>query len=151
MHGAWGEMADRAARLLRERHRELRASDRRLHDFLAAIQASPNGVVLLDADNRIEWCSESAANQLDIDAERDIAAHITNLVRAPAFVQYLGGRDYRRDVTIDSRRRAAPQASRLSLQLHPYGDGRKLLLARDVTALEQARRHAARLCRQCLS
>ena len=95
-------------------------------------------MVLLDADNRIEWCSESAASQLDIDAERDLAAHITNLVRAPAFVQYLAGQDYRRDVTIESRRRAAPRASRLSLQVHPYGDGRKLLLSRDVTALEQA-------------
>ncbi|MEO9149346.1 MAG: phosphate regulon sensor histidine kinase PhoR [Burkholderiaceae bacterium] len=138
MHGAWGEMADRTARLLRQRDRQLRASDQRLQDFLSAIQASPNGVVLLDADNRIEWCSESAANQLDIDATRDLAAHITNLVRAPAFVQYLAGQDYRRDVGIDSRRRAAPRASRLSLQVHPYGDGRKLLLARDITALEQA-------------
>ncbi len=138
LHGAWGEMAERAARLLRDGRRELRASDRRLHDFLAAIQASPNGVVLLDADNRIEWCSESAANQLDIDAERDLAAHITNLVRAPAFVQYLAGQDYRSDVTIDSRRRAAPRTSRLSMQIHPYGGGRKLLLSRDITALEQA-------------
>ncbi len=138
MRGAWGEMADRAARLLRQRDRQLRVSDQRLQDFLSAIQASPNGVVLLDADNRIEWCSESAASQLDIDAQRDLAAHITNLVRAPAFVQYLAAQDYRGDVTIDSRRRAAPRASRLSLQVHPYGGGRKLLLARDITALEQA-------------
>ena len=138
LRGAWGEFADRVVRLLRERDRRLRASDRRLQDFLDAIQASPNGVLLLDADNRIEWCSETAASQLDLDAERDLQAHITNLVRAPAFVQYLAARDFRREVVIDSRRQAAPRASRISVQAHPYGGGRKLLLSRDVTALEQA-------------
>ena len=138
LRGAWGEFADRVVRLQRASDRRLRASDRRLQDFLEAIQASPNGVLLLDAQNRIEWCSEMAAAQLDIDAERDLLAHITNLVRTPAFVQYLAARDFRRDVVIDSRRQAAPRASRISLQVHPYGGGRKLLLSRDVTALEQA-------------
>ena len=45
---------------------------------------------------------------------------------------------------IFSRRGAAGRDSkpsrpvRISVHLHPYGDGRKLLLSRDVTALEQA-------------
>ena len=138
LRGAWGEFADRVVRLQRASDRRLRASDRRLQDFLEAIQASPNGVLLLDAQNRIEWCSEMAAAQLDLDAERDLQAHITNLVRTPAFVQYLAARDFRREVVIDSRRHAAPRTSRISLQAHPYGGGRKLLLSRDVTALEQA-------------
>ena len=136
--GAWGELVGRVRRLLREHKRQLRASDVRLRDFLEAIQASPNGVVLLDARNRIEWCSETAAHHLEIDAERDLGAHLANLVRAPAFVGYLNRRDYRRDVVIDSRGRTGWHASRISLQIHPYSEGRKLLLSRDVTALEQA-------------
>ena len=34
--------------------------------------------------------------------------------------------------------RAGSRPVRLSVQVHPYGEGRRLLLSRDVTALEQA-------------
>ncbi len=44
--GLWGTVVDRTRRLLRERERAIKASEQRLKDFLSAIQASPNGVVL---------------------------------------------------------------------------------------------------------
>ncbi|MEO8249134.1 MAG: phosphate regulon sensor histidine kinase PhoR [Burkholderiales bacterium] len=138
LRGAWGEAADRVRRFFRGRDRQLLASDDRLRHFLEGIQASPNGVLLLDAENRIEWCSATAASHLGLDAGRDLLQHIGNLVRTPAFVGYLNGRDWRREVVIESRNVAAPRPSRISLQLHPYGEGHKLVLSRDVTALEQA-------------
>jgi PAS domain-containing protein len=70
-----------------------------LQEFLAAIQASPNGVVLIDEQGRIEWCNQTAAAQFGIDAERDLLQHLANLVRDPAFVAYLRSWNY-------SRRRA---------------------------------------------
>ena len=54
-HGLWGEVSDRTRRLVRSRERETLESQNRLNDFLAALQASPNGVVLLDSQGRIEW------------------------------------------------------------------------------------------------
>ena len=138
LRGAWGEAADRMRRLVRENDRRLQASDDRLLHFLEGIQASPNGVLLLDHENRIEWCSETGASHLGIDARRDLLQHVGNLVRAPEFVAYLAARDFGRDVVINGRDPAASRACRLSLQLHPYGGGRKLLLSHDVTAVEQA-------------
>ncbi|MBU2409943.1 MAG: DUF3329 domain-containing protein, partial [Gammaproteobacteria bacterium] len=54
--GVWGDMAERIRKLLRAREKQTREAENRLQEFLAAIQASPNGVILLDELGRIEWC-----------------------------------------------------------------------------------------------
>jgi two-component system, OmpR family, phosphate regulon sensor histidine kinase PhoR len=138
MRGAWGEAADRARRLLRAREQKNQDSQNRLQEFLAAIQASPNGVVLLDAEGRIEWCNQTAAEHLGFDAQRDLQQHIGNLVRDPGFISYFAGGNFSHEVVIPGRENKPGRPSRLSVHLHPYGEGRRLLLSRDVTALEQA-------------
>jgi two-component system phosphate regulon sensor histidine kinase PhoR len=136
--GLWGEVAERTRRALRGREQLAADADARLQEFLAAIQASPNGVVLLDREGRIEWCNETAAGQLGIDPERDMQQLIGNLLREPAFAAYNAEGDYRGEVVIQGRDSSPSRPLRLSVHLHPYGQGRKLLLVRDVTALEQA-------------
>jgi two-component system phosphate regulon sensor histidine kinase PhoR len=42
------------------------------------------------------------------------------------------------EISDAGRESSAGSADALSVHLHPYGEGRKLLLSRDVTALEQA-------------
>ena len=137
--GVWGELSERIRKLLREREQQTRQAEDRLQEFLAAIQASPNGVVLLDEQGRIEWCNQTAAGQFGIDAERDLLQHMANLVRDPAFVAYLASWNYSRDVVIDAQgpqQRSHP--ARLSVQVHPYAGNRRMLLTRDITSLEQA-------------
>jgi two-component system phosphate regulon sensor histidine kinase PhoR len=136
--GLWGEAAERTRRALRTREKNAQESAERLQEFLAAIQASPNGVVLLDPEGRIEWCNQTAAAHLGIDPQRDLMQLIGNLLRDPAFTAYNAQGDYSRDVTITGRDSTAARPVRLSVHLHPYGQGRKLLLSRDVTTLEQA-------------
>jgi len=137
-HGLWGEAMERVRRLLRARDQQLRAAQDRLQDFLAAIQASPNGVVLLDADDRIEWSNLTAAEHFGIDPERDLLQLIGNLVRDPRFTAYAAGNDFSREVVIETYHTASNRRSKLSVHLHPYGEGRRLLLSRDITSLEQA-------------
>jgi two-component system, OmpR family, phosphate regulon sensor histidine kinase PhoR len=136
--GAWGEAADRARRLLKAQTRDLQASNQRLDDFLAAIQASPNGVVLLDKNGHIEWCNLTAASHFGLNPEKDVEQQIGNLVRDPDFKAYLASEDYTNDVTIAGKNSANSQSSRLAVHLHPYGHGKKLLLSNDVTAIEAA-------------
>ncbi len=136
--GLWGEVSDRARRLVRAREQQTLESDNRLQDFLAALQASPNGVVLLDVHGRIEWFNQMAAAHFGFDAQRDMLQHFGNLVRDPGFAAYFASGDYRRDVTMPGRESTPTRPVRLSVHLHPYGDGRRLLLSQDVTALEQA-------------
>ena len=139
--GVWGEMAERIRKLLRTREQQTRQAEDRLQEFLAAIQASPNGVVLLDEEGRIEWCNQTAASQFGIDAERDLLQHLSNLVRDPAFVAYLASWNYSRDVVIDApaqMRAHRGNLVRLSVQAHPYAGNRRMLLTRDITSVEQA-------------
>jgi two-component system phosphate regulon sensor histidine kinase PhoR len=136
--GLWGEAQDRFRRLLRVRDRQKKESELRLQDFLAALQASPNGVVLLDAQARIEWFNETASEHFGIEPGRDILQHFGNLVRDPDFANYFAARDFREDVVIFGREHSILKPVRLSVHLHPYGDGRILLLSRDITEKEQA-------------
>ncbi|MEY2809801.1 MAG: phosphate regulon sensor kinase PhoR [Pseudomonadota bacterium] len=136
--GLWGRVTDRIRRLLRERDRENQASAQRLQQFLSAIQASPNGVLLLDAQDRIEWCNEMAAQHLGIEIARDLAQLIGNLVRDPDFSAYLHRRQYETEVVIAGRDHRPNHPVRISLQMFPYGEGRRLLLTRDITAIEQS-------------
>jgi two-component system phosphate regulon sensor histidine kinase PhoR len=140
VRGLWGEAAERIQRALRVR--ELQASDaeRRLQEFLGAIQGSPNGVILLDAQGRIEWCNQTAADQFGLDPQRDLMQHVTNLVRDPSFTAYYNDNSSSggRDIVIPGPRSVPSRPVKLSIYLHPYGEGRRLLLSRDVTAVEQA-------------
>lgn len=138
LNGTWGEATDRTRRLLREQNKNLEISNLRLSDFLAAIQASPNGVVLLDKDGRIEWCNLTAASHFSLNPTADISQHIGNLVRDPDFATYFAGEDYTNEVTIAGKNGVNNRSSRLAVQIHPYGQGKKLLLSNDVTAIEAA-------------
>lgn len=134
MFGLWGEAADRCRRLLRAREQQVLESESRLQAFLAAIQASPNGVVILDGQGLIEWCNQTAAAHLGLDPQRDLRQQIGNLVRDPVFAAYYAGNDYGHEVTMAGRDSRPQRPVELSVQLHPYGEGRLLLLTRDVTA-----------------
>ncbi len=136
--GPWGEAADRARRLLRQARRRERASDARLAEILAALQASPNGVTLLDAQARIEWCNQMAQEHFGFDAVRDAQQSIGNLVREPAFAAYLAAGEPGQGVVLPGRAGTPARPVRIDVRLHPYGDGRRLLLSRDITQLEQA-------------
>ena len=138
LSGLWGEAADRARRLVRQGQLKAQAGDARLQEILQALQASPNGVMLLDAEGHIEWCNQMAEEHFGLDAERDAQQSIGNLVRDPDFSTYYASKDYTRDVVLPGRASTPSRPVRVSVHLHPYGDGRKLLLSRDVTALEQA-------------
>jgi two-component system, OmpR family, phosphate regulon sensor histidine kinase PhoR len=143
-NGTWGQLTQRVRHLLRTRDQQLAQSDQRLQDFLSAIQASPNGVLLLDPQNRIEWCNQTGAQLLELDAQRDVMQHITNLVRAPEFSEYLQEGDFTHDVMFETSTSTAQHPKRLSAQLHRYGSNvqgnvtRLLMLVQDITALELA-------------
>ena len=136
--GLWGEVAERTRRLLKNQEQQLLASEGRLQEFLAAIQASPNGVVLLDAMGRIEWCNQTAAAHFGFDPGRDVLQQVGNLVRDPLFAAYYAGADFSHEVVIPAPTSSSSRPVRLAIHLHRYGEGRKLMMSRDVTVLEQA-------------
>jgi len=83
--GILGESADQVRRLFRQKEVELNASKESLRQFLSAIQASPNGVVLLDNEWHIIWSNKTASRHLGIDPQRDVDQLIGYLLRNPVF------------------------------------------------------------------
>jgi two-component system phosphate regulon sensor histidine kinase PhoR len=136
--GLWGEVFERVRKLVRARDRAIQESDARLQEFLSALQASPNGVVLLDSDGRIEWFNQTAADHFGFDPLRDMEQHFGNLVRDPGFAAYYAARDFTGGIAMPGRDNSATKPVTLSVHVHPYGDGRSLVLSRDITSVEQA-------------
>lgn len=126
---AWGELAYRIERAFVQRDKALTAEQRRLSDFLSAIEASPNGVLLLDREGHIGWCNRSAADHFGLDPLRDIGQRVTNLVRAPAFVEMLNAGTTREPLTFTS----VANGLTLSILMREYGQGLRLVLSQDVT------------------
>jgi two-component system phosphate regulon sensor histidine kinase PhoR len=136
--GIWLDMAVRVQRKLRQQEKLAAVHQKRLQDFLSAVQASPNGVVLLDEQARIDWCNDTAAAHLGLDAHKDHLQHIVHMVRDPAFARYFAQDEHPTDVILEGRASSSVNAQKLSVHLHKYGEGRLLVLTRDITALAQA-------------
>jgi two-component system phosphate regulon sensor histidine kinase PhoR len=131
--GFWGELSYRTEKALRTREQHIGLERDRLQQFLSAIEASPNGVMLLDANDQIDWCNSVAAEHFGLDPQRDRLQRVTNLVRTPAFVAYLQAAEFGEPVVF-----AGPSGrSTLSVLVRPYGDGMKLVLSQDITERER--------------
>ncbi|MEO5698696.1 MAG: phosphate regulon sensor histidine kinase PhoR [Burkholderiaceae bacterium] len=132
--GLWGELGYRIERSIRSRERSAAQERERLSQFLSAMEASPNGVMLLDAADQIEWCNSRAADHFGLDPRRDRRQHVTNLVRAPAFVDYLQSDQFDEPIEMPD-----PRGLRtLSVQIRGYGEGFRLVLSQDVTERERS-------------
>ena len=138
--GVWGEIIAQIVRL----HRRKRFHKQRFVQLMRQLQRStaalPNGVVILNAQREIVWFNRMAASLLNLRRTADLGIRIENLLREPEFLRYLSAGDFSLPVVI---RPATAEASYLSLQVAPYGDGQLLLLVSDVSRqmrLEAVRR-----------
>ena len=132
--GTWDEVLTALHRYERSgAAREQQLADA-LTQFRRAAQAMPDGVVLLDAKNAIEWCNDQAAAMLELDSRADVGRPIANLVREPAFIDYLAseGEAHARPIRL-----AVAHGRVAAIQLIPYGESQTLLLARDITQAER--------------
>jgi two-component system, OmpR family, phosphate regulon sensor histidine kinase PhoR len=105
--------------------------------FQSAAEAIPDGMVVLDAGNRIKWANARALSLLGLDLAQDAGTALANLVRQPDFVRYLDIGDFNEPITIDSQRDAGVT---LSIQIVPFGVEEKLLICRDITRIEAVAR-----------
>jgi two-component system phosphate regulon sensor histidine kinase PhoR len=132
--GLWEEVFShlnkmvRTNRLQRERHAAA------LKQMEQATAALPEGVVILDDADRIEWCNPLAAIHFGLDSDYDIGQQITYLARQPAFVQYLAARQFDKPLVLHGARQ---DDLILSIKLISYGENQRLLISRDITQLQR--------------
>lgn len=132
--GLWGVVFARLARFVRRSDKERLGLNISLERLQRATSALPEGIVILDDKNQIEWCNSSAELHLGLDLGMDAGQHITRMVRQVRFVAYLDTGDFSKPFLLNQTRF---HDTLLSIQIVPYGDREKLLISRDVTRFEK--------------
>jgi two-component system phosphate regulon sensor histidine kinase PhoR len=131
--GVWEEAFAELHRFLKRHDAEQENLAQALARFRAAARALPDGVVILDHEQRIEWSNPTAVHHFGIDPRRDFGQPVVNLIRHPDFVAYLAAGEFSQPLVL----RAARVDTTLSLRVIEFGEERKLLNSRDVTADER--------------
>lgn len=134
--GFWEEVFFRLQRLVRNLKQQIRTVEKQHDRFIEAFQASPNGILMLDDQDQIEWCNAIAERFFGLNFKRDVLQRINFLIRRPEFIQYLAKRQFEDPLLLE--RMGVDGNLSLMLQAFPFGQNRHLLLVQDVTDLQKA-------------
>lgn len=132
--GLWDEIFSLLYRQGRAQSHQVQVLTHALVTFRRAAQALPDGVITLSADNHILWCNENAVRMFGLNLTVDAGRSLSNLVRVPEFQDYLLQADWSKTTTF---RLAQAEPKWYAVKMVEYGEGERLLLARDVTQLER--------------
>jgi two-component system phosphate regulon sensor histidine kinase PhoR len=138
--GLWGDVFNAIRKLMRQTAQTEHQLTGELERLQSAASAMPDAVIILNAQDEIEWANSTARKLLGIDFPRDAGMRFGNLLRDPDFAKYLHRGDFTEPLEIDS---PINDDIKLSLRLIPYGAEQRLVMCRDVTRLaklEQMRR-----------
>ncbi len=129
--GPWGELTAVIARIYRRKQFHKQRVGNLLREFRRLTAGMPDGAALLGEHNELLWFNQKAERWLGLKRRRDVGIRIENLLRYPAFVQYLEQGDFTQSVTL---LQPGPQQRWLSFHLvQAEGSSQKLLIVRDVT------------------
>jgi two-component system, OmpR family, phosphate regulon sensor histidine kinase PhoR len=133
-YGAWAEIF---STIYRDRRRHVQGAAE-LAQTLArserVAQALPDGIVLIDSEQRIEWCNALAERLLSIDLARDRGRIFSQLVRYPGVAAALSGSSPEQPLVV--RTLDNPQLSLWILVIR-FDAHDRIVLVRDVTLFER--------------
>ena len=131
--GLWGQIFYKIHRLQIKNRKRKRHFAQLLREFRKSTTAMPDGTIILNEQNQIEWFNRAAADLLDLATARDTGQRIDNLIRSPKFVSYLESNEYEEAIEFKS---PADEDVQISVQIVRYGRrNQRLLLIKDVTRL----------------
>jgi two-component system phosphate regulon sensor histidine kinase PhoR len=132
--GTWGDIFYRLQKLQKRQKASRGELTNALEQFEHAAMAVPDGMVILNGNDQIDWCNPAARTYMGLDYERDRGQFVRYLLRQAHFLEFLEAADYSRRLVCKS---PINREMTLSMQLVPFGEGKKLLVARDITELER--------------
>lgn len=132
--GLWDEVFSRLYQMVKLHNQTKQELAEELQHIEQATAALPEGVVILNDANRIEWCNPLAQQHFGLDIEHDFMQDITYLVRQPEFIEYLSAANFGEPLVMSPARH---DDMVLSIKLIPYGGDKRLMISRDITQLER--------------
>jgi two-component system, OmpR family, phosphate regulon sensor histidine kinase PhoR len=134
--GYWEEIYFGLQRLVKGLKQKIRNIEQQHDHFIEAFQASPNGIVMLDENDQIEWCNSIAERFFGLNFKRDALQRINFLIRRPEFIQYFVKRNFEEPLLLE--RMGSNSNLSLMIQAFPFGQKRHLLLVQNITDLQKA-------------
>jgi len=133
--GIWDEVFSRLYRMVKNHNQTKQELADELQHIEQATAALPEGVLILNESNRIEWSNPLSQQHFDLHPIHDEMQDITYLVRQPEFIEYLNAEsDFSEPLVM---RPARHDDMVLSIKLVPYGGNKRLLISQDITQLER--------------
>ncbi|MES2538462.1 MAG: phosphate regulon sensor histidine kinase PhoR [Pseudomonadota bacterium] len=129
--GAWTDIFSRLYRLRRDDQRNRTELTEWLARFRQAMNLLPDGVAIMDDVLFLEWCNPAAERHLGLNNERDKGMRVTNLIRNPAFIDYIILGRYEQPLTLALRDR------KLIVHIIPFENRRQILVTHDATETER--------------
>ncbi len=141
-YSLWSDIADANTRKQIRLQRETAQANKKHSAFLEAMSALPIGLVLLDDKGLMEWFNPTATEHFGFISPQDLKQQIIHLVRNPKFIHYWlhPQEEDNTGITIYGHKHSLQNPTKLALQYVYFGEGKRLLLSRDITALKQAER-----------
>lgn len=102
--------------------------------FNTVANAIPDGLIILNSSNEIDWCTAKAEIQLGLNIATDKNLPIVNLVRNSHFIAYLYNEDFDEPFKLKDARNTE---AILEICIIPLISKQKLLISRDITKLEK--------------
>ena len=130
--GAWGDAFYRLEKLLRVQQADQQKAVADLELMQEATRHLPDGVLILDPDNRINWLNDAAENLLGLSYKRDIGQFVLYLIRNSRFSEWLQQEDFHPTMVMDA---PGSRGKTLSLQLISLPRNQKMIIARDITEI----------------
>ena len=129
--GAWTDIFARLYRLRRDDEKNQAELTEWLARFRQAMHLLPDGVVIMDDVLFLEWCNPAAQNHLGLELARDKGMRVTNLIRNPAFIDYIILGRYDQPLTLSLHGR------KLIVHIIPFENRRQIVVTHDATESER--------------
>ncbi|MCM8595996.1 phosphate regulon sensor histidine kinase PhoR [Accumulibacter sp.] len=128
--GVVGQLVVRLGRRLRHEGRLRSAVEGELRSFRVAMDAIPDGLVVIDGQHQIVWANRAAGAHLGIHLPGDQGTIIEQLVRTPGFAEYLSGSGDQPPFIFQP---SAALPRTYSIRMIALGERERLLASADVT------------------
>lgn len=132
--GLWGEIHRALERAQSSGRKRKRGLVRFASRFRKAAAAMPDGLILQDRNQRIEWANPAASTLLGIHFPADEGKRLLDLLRYPFLEEYLSAADFNRALEFPA---PGDRGLVISLQIIPFGEKKRhrLLVIRNITQL----------------
>ncbi len=132
--GIWNTIPEEIAKIQQRNRKRKKKLGKMLNEYQESTSALPDATVVLDDQHEVEWWNEKAVKLLGFTGKECLGKPIGELLNDPVFLSFLKEGDFHRPLQMP-----APMDDSIMLEARivPYGKGKLLLQARDITRIAQ--------------